>query len=330
MFKIPVSVLELAIVNENSNAKEAIDNSIRIAQQADEIGYNRIWYAEHHNMPHIASSATSLLIQLAALNTKKIRVGSGGIMLPNHSPLVIAEQFGTLETLYPGRIDLGLGRASGTDQLTAHALRRDHLKNAQNFPQEVEELMNYFNPKNPDAKVHAFPGEGLDIPVWILGSSTDSAYLAAQMGLPYAFASHFAPNQFNAAVNIYRNHFRPSEHLQQPYMMACINVIAADSDDEAHYISSSYFNMIINLVTGNTGRGLLPAGELSELINVSEIRNAVNSMTAYSFIGSKETVQAKLEKFISETGIDELMVTSHIHDPETKLKSFKILSELFG
>src|SRR5690606_29506784 len=191
MIQIPVSVLELAVVNENSNAKEAIENSIKIAQNADELGYNRIWYAEHHNMPHIASSATSLLIQMAALNTKKIRVGSGGIMLPNHSPLVIAEQFGTLETLYPGRIDLGLGRAPGTDQLTAHALRRDHLKNAQNFPKEVTELMNYFQPETPDAKVNAFPGKDLNIPIWILGSSTDSAYLAAEMGLPYAFATHF-------------------------------------------------------------------------------------------------------------------------------------------
>lgn len=329
MLKIPVSVLELAIVNENSNARQAIDNSIKVAQHADDLHYKRIWFAEHHNMPHIASSATSLLIQLAASKTRNIRVGSGGIMLPNHSPLVIAEQFGTLETLYPGRIDLGLGRAPGTDQLTAHALRRDHLKNAQNFPQEVEELMNYFHPQNPDAKVHAFPGEGLDIPVWILGSSTDSAHLAAHMGLPYAFASHFAPAQFMAATNIYRNNFRPSQYLLQPYMMACVNVIAADSDDEAHYISSSYFNMIIHLVTGNTGTGLLPAGELSELISVPEIQNAVNSMTAYSFIGSKETVGDKLDKFISETGIDELMVTSHIHDLETKIKSYKILSELF-
>ena len=330
MIQIPVSVLELAVVNENSNAKEAIENSIKIAQNADELGYNRIWYAEHHNMPHIASSATSLLIQMAALNTKKIRVGSGGIMLPNHSPLVIAEQFGTLETLYPGRIDLGLGRAPGTDQLTAHALRRDHLKNAQNFPKEVTELMNYFQPETPDAKVNAFPGKDLNIPIWILGSSTDSAYLAAEMGLPYAFATHFAPSQFGTAINIYRNNFQPSKHLEKPYMMACINTILADSDDEAHYISSSYFNMIINLVTGKTGSGLLPAGKVSELISVPEVQNAVNSMTAYSFIGSKETVGTKLEKFVAETGIDEIMVTSHIHDLNAKLKSYQILSEVFG
>lgn len=330
MIKIPVSVLELAIVNEGSNAKEAIDNSMEIARQADELGFERIWFAEHHNMRHIASAATSLLIQRAADKTKNIRVGSGGIMLPNHSPLVIAEQFGTLETLYPGRIDLGLGRAPGTDQLTAYALRRDHLKNAQNFPQEVEELQQYLQPDNPEAKVHAFPGEGLNIPIWILGSSTDSAYLAAQKGLPYAFASHFAPAQFVTAINIYRNNFQPSVNLDKPYMMACINVIIADSDDEAHYISSSYFNMIINLVTGKIRSGLLPPGELSELINIPEIQNAVNSMTAYSFIGSKETVEKQLNNFISETGIDEIMVTSHIYDVETKLKSYKILSELFG
>lgn len=330
MIKIPVSVLELAIVNEGSNAKEAIDNSMEIARQADELGFERIWFAEHHNMRHIASAATSLLIQRAADKTKNIRVGSGGIMLPNHSPLVIAEQFGTLETLHPGRIDLGLGRAPGTDQLTAYALRRDHLKNAQNFPQEVEELQQYFQPEDPEAKVHAFPGEGLNIPIWILGSSTDSAYLAAQKGLPYAFASHFAPAQFGVAINIYRNNFQPSAHLDKPYMMACINVIITDSDDEAHYISSSYFNMIINLVTGKIRSGLLPPGELSELVNVPEIQNAVNSMTAYSFIGSKETVEKQLNNFISETGIDEIMVTSHIYDVETKLKSYKILSELFG
>lgn len=326
MIKIPLSVLELAVVNQGSNAREAILNSVKIAQSADELGYRRIWYAEHHNMRRIASSATSLLIQLAASQTQRIRVGSGGIMLPNHSPLVIAEQFGTLETLYPGRIDLGLGRAPGTDQLTAQALRRDHMKNAQNFPQEVLELQRYFQPVDENVKVHAFPGEGLDIPIWILGSSTDSAYLAAQMGLPYAFATHFAPAQFQRAVQIYKQNFQPSEKHTQPYLMACVNVIAADTDEEAQFLATSYFNMIIHLVTGQHKSGLMPPDEISELIRHPEVQQAVENMTACAFIGSKTTIDAKLNDFINAYGIDEIMISSHIFDPAQKIKSFEIMA----
>lgn len=330
MINIPLSVLELAVVNQGSNAQEAIHNSIKIAQEADRLGYNRIWYAEHHNMSRIASSATSLLIQLAASKTSKIRVGSGGIMLPNHSPLVIAEHFGTLETLYPGRIDLGLGRAPGTDQLTAQALRRDHMKNAQNFPQEVLELQRYFKPVDPNAKVHAFPGEGLDIPIWILGSSTDSAYLAAEMGLPYAFATHFAPAQFHRASQLYKQNFKPSEYSDKPYLMACVNVIAAETDEKAQFLATSYFNMIVHLVTGQHKNGLMPPDEISELISHPEVRQAVENMTACAFIGNAQTIDSRLNDFISEYGIDEIMVSSHIFEPEDKIKSFEIVAELMG
>lgn len=330
MINIPVSVLELAIVNENSNWKQAIDNSTIIAQYVDKLDYKRIWYAEHHNMPNIASSATAVLIGYVADKTEQIRVGSGGIMLPNHSPLMVAEQFGTLETLYPGRIDLGLGRAPGTDQMTANALRRNHIQNAQNFPSEVEELQNYFHPIQSNPKVRAFPGEGLNIPFWILGSSVSSAQLAAQKGLPYAFATHFAPAQFQAAIQLYRENFAHSRQLNSSYMMACVNLIAADTDEEAEFIASSYINMIVDLVTNQIRKGLTKPGEYSKLLEIPEVENAVRSMTAYSFVGSKQKIEKQLDTFISQTGIDELMVTSHIYDTDAKLKSFKILSELFG
>lgn len=328
MISIPISVLELAVVNEGSDAAQAIHNSIKIAQEADQLGYERIWFAEHHNMSRIASSATVLLIQLAASQTKRIRVGSGGIMLPNHSPLIIAEQFGTLETLYPQRIDLGLGRAPGTDQLTAQALRRDPMRNAQNFPQEVRELQHYFNPIDPEVKVRAFPGEGLHIPIWILGSSVDSAYLSAEMGLPYAFATHFAPAQFKQAATIYRQNFKPSESCSEPYLMACVNVIAADTDEQAQFLASSYYNMIIHLVTGQNKSGLLPPDTISELIRYPDVRQAVENMTACAFIGSQETIDKQLNEFINEYGIDELMVSSNIYDQRDKTKSFEILAAL--
>lgn len=328
MISIPLSILELAVVNEGSDAAQAIHDSMKIAQEADRLGYERIWYAEHHNMRNIASSATALLIQLAASKTQRIRVGSGGIMLPNHSPLVIAEQFGTLETLYPNRIDLGLGRAPGTDQLTAQALRRDPMRNAQNFPQEVRELQHYFKPVDPQTKVHAFPGEGLDIPIWILGSSTDSAYLAAEMGLPYAFATHFAPAQFKQAATVYKENFKPSEACAAPYLMACVNVIAADTDQHAQFLATSYFNMIIHLVTGQIKSGLLAPSQISELIRHPEIRQAVENMTACAFIGSQQTIDEELNEFIQDYGIDELMVSSNIYNQDEKKKSFEILAEL--
>ncbi|MCZ2101008.1 MAG: LLM class flavin-dependent oxidoreductase [Chitinophagales bacterium] len=328
MIHIPLSVLELAIVNNNTSTYQAIENSMIVAQKADELGFSRIWFAEHHNSPSIASSATALLIQLAASKTSNIRVGSGGVMLPNHSPLVIAEQFGTLETLYPGRIDLGLGRAPGTDQLTAHALRRDHVRNAQNFPTEVQELQRYFKPIDPNAKVHAHPGEGLDIPIWILGSSTDSAYLAAEMGLPYAFAMHFAPTHFFAAAEIYKSRFKPSAQLDKPYFMACVNIIAADTDDKAHFLATSFYNMFIHLVTGQRQNGLMPPGAISEAIQNPDVKILVDRMTGGSFIGSPETIGSHLQAFIEASKIDELMFTNYIFDMEARLNSMEIIHQL--
>lgn len=325
MTKIPLSVLELATVVEGGNHRTAINNTVKVAQHVESLGYQRVWMAEHHNMEYIASSATSVLIGHVAGKTNSIRVGSGGIMLPNHSPLVIAEQFGTLETIYPGRIDLGLGRAPGSDQVTAMALRRNQ-ETAHSFPRDVRQLQMYFSDDNADAKVRAFPGEGLDVPIWILGSSTDSAYLAAEMGLPYAFASHFAPAQFRTAIQIYRSNFKPSVALQKPYVMACVNVIGADTDEEANLLLSSLLNLFVGIIT-NTRKPLRPAGSFPESYNIPEVKNAVNNMLSCTFYGSKETLKENISQFIAETEIDELMVASHIFDLDAKLKSFSILNE---
>ena len=325
MTTIPISILELVTVVEGGTFSTAISNTVEVAKNAENLGYKRIWMAEHHNMEYIASSATSVLIGHVAGKTNTIRVGSGGIMLPNHSPLVIAEQFGTLESIYPNRIDLGLGRAPGSDQLTAMALRRNQ-ETAHNFPEDIRQLQTYFSDENRDAKVRAFPGEGLDIPIWILGSSTDSAYLAAEMGLPYAFASHFAPAQFRAAIKIYRNNFKPSNVLEKPYVMACVNVLASDTDEEANELLTSLISLFVGIIT-NKRKPLKSAGKLPEVYQIPEVRQAVNSMLACTFYGSKATLNKNLATFIQETEVDELMVASHIFDLETKLKSFSILRE---
>jgi luciferase family oxidoreductase group 1 len=325
MTKIPLSVLELATVVEGGNHRTAISNTVEIAKHTESLGYKRIWMAEHHNMEYIASSATSVLIGHVAGKTNTIRVGSGGIMLPNHSPLVIAEQFGTLETIYPNRIDLGLGRAPGSDQLTAMALRRNQ-ETAQDFPADVRQLQHYFSSNNQNAKVRAFPGEGLDIPLWILGSSTDSAYLAAEMGLPYAFASHFAPAQFRAAIKIYRTHFKPSAVLAQPYVMACVNVLAAETNDEANALLNSLIRLFVGILTNNR-KPLSSSKVLPEVYEIPEVRQAVNNMLSCTFYGSKETLRNNISAFIDETGIDELMVASHIFDLDAKLNSFSILKD---
>ena len=326
MNKIPLSVLELATVVEGGNLRSAIERTVEVAKHTESLGFKRIWMAEHHNIEYIASSATALLIGQVASKTSSIRVGSGGIMLPNHSPLVIAEQFGTLETIYPGRIDLGLGRAPGTDQLTAMALRRNNMSTTYDFPNDIKQLQAYFSKENSSSKVRAFPGEGLDIPLWILGSSTDSAYLAAEMGLPYAFAAHFAPTQFRVAIEIYRNNFKSSKQLKQPHVMACVNVFAADTDEEAEFLSSSLTMLFLGLVT-NSRKAIQPPGELPETYRLSAVRSAVNSMMACTFTGGKDTLRKKLFRFISETGIDELMVSSNIYDKDAKLKSFSILRD---
>ncbi|WP_071146314.1 LLM class flavin-dependent oxidoreductase [Bacteroides ihuae] len=326
MNQIPLSVLELATVVEGGNLRSAIERTVEVAKHTESLGYKRIWMAEHHNIEYIASSATAVLIGQVASKTSSIRVGSGGIMLPNHSPLVIAEQFGTLDTIYPGRIDLGLGRAPGTDQLTAMALRRNNMATTYDFPSDIKQLQAYFSKENSSSKVRAFPGEGLDIPLWILGSSTDSAYLAAEMGLPYAFAAHFAPAQFRMAIEIYRNNFKSSKQLKQPYVMACVNVFAGETDEEAEFLSTSLIMLFLGLVT-NSRKPIQPPGKLPEAYRISAVRSAVNSMMACTFTGGKDTLRNKLSQFISETGIDELMVSSNIYDRDAKLKSFSILHD---
>jgi luciferase family oxidoreductase group 1 len=324
---ISISILELAIVNNDSNASETLQKTKEIAQLTDELGYKRFWLAEHHNMAHVASSATVVLIGYVAGQTKNIRVGSGGIMLPNHSPLVIAEQFGTLETLYPGRIDLGLGRAPGTDQPTAEAIRKDFFEQAQRFPQNVSKLQNYFSIENATAKVRAFPAEGIHVPIWILGSSMESASLAAAYGFPYAFAGHFAPRQMFQAFEFYRDNFQPSASLNKPKTMACVNIIAADTNEEAEKLSTSLYQMFLNLIR-NDRKGLQPPVESLDEIMSEEERFHVNQMTAGSFVGSKEQLAADLKKFIDYAKIDELMLTSPIFDHQAKLKSLKLTKEV--
>ncbi len=329
MKKIPLSLLDLAIVVEGGNSSTAIERTVQTAQHADALGYKRIWLAEHHNMQHIASSATSVLIGHVAGKTKNIRVGSGGIMLPNHSPLVIAEQFGTLESIYPGRIDLGLGRAPGTDKLTAQALRRTNVETSWSFPTDVKQLQNYFDSKNSAAKVRSFPGEGLSIPIWILGSSTDSAYLAAEMGLPYAFASHFAPAQFKTAIAIYRSNFKPSARLKTPYVMACVNVIAADTDEEAEFELTSLLRMFTGIIT-NMRLPLQPPGDLPAIFHVPEVQAALNNMLSCTFSGSATKLKAELMTFISENGVDELMASTNMYDVNARMKSYTILFDVLN
>jgi luciferase family oxidoreductase group 1 len=328
MKDIVLSVLDLAVVTEGSNAATAIERTVTLAQHVEHLGYKRIWMAEHHNMANIASSATAVLIGHIAGKTKHIRVGSGGIMLPNHSPLAVAEQFGTLETLYPKRIDLGLGRAPGTDQLTAMALRRNYADGAYDFGRNIEELQQYFTNTNELTRVRAFPGEGADIPIWILGSSTDSAYLAAQMGLPYAFAAHFAPAQFQAAIRIYRQHFQPSVYLDRPYVLACVNVVGADTNERAAYLATSIYQMFLGIIT-NKRRGLQPPVPTMDGLWDLQERAAVAQMTSCTFIGDKESLKAQLHRFLTDTDVDELMVNSNIFDLDERLHSYTILKSVF-
>lgn len=319
--------MELAIIREGGNAGKAIEETVEAARQAENLGFKRVWLAEHHNMPHVASSATAVLIGHVAEKTERIRVGSGGIMLPNHSPLIVAEQFGTLEAMYPGRIDLGLGRAPGTDQATARAIRRENINAAFSFPADVRQLQKYLGNTDEKAEVRAFPGEGAQVPLWILGSSTDSAYLAAELGLPYSFAAHFAPQQLHSAIDIYRKNFKPSAVLEQPKMMVCVNVIAADTDEEAHFLSTSLIRMFIGIVTNNR-LPLMPPQELPDIFyQHRELKHMVENMLAHTFIGSKETIRKNLSVFIADTRLDELMVTSYFYDIEAKLKSMRILKE---
>lgn len=325
---IEFSVLDLATVTEGHIPADAFRNSLDLARHVEKWGFKRFWVAEHHNMESIASSATSVLIGYLAGGTSKIRVGSGGIMLPNHAPLVIAEQFGTLESLYPGRIDLGLGRAPGTDQVTAYALRRDLVGAGNDFPKNLEELRTYLSPENSTAKVRAIPGEGLDIPIWLLGSSTYSAQLAGYLGLPFAFASHFAPVQLHNALRAYRETFRPSESLQKPYAMACVNVMAAETDEEAYYLATSLYQFVLGIFHGSRKPLPPPVEEMDELWNDAE-EAAVRQMMHYSFVGSPDTVQEGLQRFLDETQVEEIMVVSHIYSHAARLRSYEILANLW-
>ncbi len=322
---IPLSILDLAFINRGSTAKDALESCLKVTRRAEELGYKRIWVAEHHNAPSIASAATSVVIGYLASHTQKIRVGAGGIMLPNHSPLIIAEQFGTLESLYPGRIDLGLGRAPGTDQKTLHALRRD-INAAETFPQDVVELQSYFEDAE-DGQIQAVPGTGLKVPLWILGSSTFGAQLAAMLGLPYAFASHFAPDALMDAIQIYKRNFKPSKQLEKPYLMVAANVIAAQTDQEAKYYFTSMQQSFANLVRGKRDSFPPPIEDIESYWNERE-KMVANRMLACSAVGSPDTVKKFLKDFLEKTGADELITVSSIYDINARLKSFEILAEV--
>lgn len=324
--KLPFSVLDLATVVEGKTIADTFKNSVALAQHTEKLGYLRYWLAEHHNMISVASSATSVLIGHIAGHTNTIRVGSGGIMLPNHSPLIVAEQFGTLATLYPDRIDLGLGRAPGTDQLTSMEIRGERFAAPHNFPQDVLKLQRYLSNANSHSKVRAIPGEGTEVPIWILGSSTESAHLAASYGLPYAFASHFAPTYFLEALQIYKRNFRPSAVLKEPYVMSCVNVIAAPTDEEAEYLSTSLKQLFMGIVTGKRRLLQPPVAHMDEIWDPME-EQSVNQMLAVAFIGGPATLTAQMRSFLAQTEVDEVMVTSHIYNHEARLRSYEIFAE---
>lgn len=326
--QIPISVLDLATINEGETATQAFHRSLRLAQTAEGLGFTRYWFAEHHNMESVASAATAVLIGYVAGGTNTIRVGAGGVMLPNHAPLVIAEQFGTLASLYPNRIDLGLGRAPGTDQITSWALRRALKNDVDAFPNDVVELLQYLGPRDPDARVRAIPGEGTEVPVWLLGSSTYSAQLAALLGLPFAFASHFAPAHLLDALQLYRKNFRPSRFLQQPYSMACVNVIAASTDEEAAYLATSLYQMALGMIR-NKRRPLPPPIETMEGLWAEPEKAAVKNLLHYGYFGSAETVRAGLQTFVNTSGVDELMITSHLFSADKKAASFAAVAPFF-
>jgi luciferase family oxidoreductase group 1 len=323
---IPFSILDLSPITEGSDAAESFRRSLDLAQHGEQWGYNRFWLAEHHGMPGIASAATSVLMAHVAGGTKTIRVGAGGIMLPNHSPLVIAEQFGTLASLFPGRIDLGLGRAPGSDHTTARALRRNLASDADEFPQDVVELMDYFA-DSPRRNVRAVPGAGLDVPVWILGSSLFGAQLAAALGLPYAFASHFAPQMMMQAIDIYRSTFRPSAQLDKPYVMLGFNVFAADTDAEAHYRATSMQQAFINLRSGRPTKLKPPVEGYLELLSPPE-RSMLDGVLSCSAIGAPDTVASQIKAFVARTGADELMLTSQIFEHKARLRSYEITADI--
>jgi luciferase family oxidoreductase group 1 len=322
-----LSVLDLSPIVEGSDAAQSLRNSLDLARHAERFGYHRYWLAEHHNSPGIASAATAVVIGHVARGTSTIRVGAGGIMLPNHAPLMVAEQFGTLACLFPGRIDLGLGRAPGTDPVTAHALRRNLASDPDGFPQDVMELMSYFRPVEPGQQVRAIPGAGLDVPVWILGSSLFGAQLAAALGLPYAFASHFAPAEMEEAIALYRTRFRPSERLAASHLMLGLNVCAADTDAEARWLFSSHQQAVIARRTGRRGPLPPPLEDFESRLDPRGKLILQQALTC-SVVGSPETVMRGLAAFIKQTGTDEIMVTGNIFDHEARLRSFEIAAQV--
>ena len=324
---IPLSVLDLSPIAAGSDAAQSFRNTLSLAQHAERLGYQRYWLAEHHGMPGIASAATAVVIGHVAAGTTTIRVGAGGIMLPNHSPLVIAEQFGSLASLFPGRIDLGLGRAPGSDQAVARAMRRNLHADADEFPQDVLELMSYFAPAVEGQRVRAVPGAGLDVPIWILGSSLFGAQLAAELGLPYAFASHFAPQQMLQAIAIYRARFKPSAQCPKPHVMLGFHVFAADTDEEGHYLASSMQQAFVNMRSGRPSLLQPPVEGYLDKIGPAERAMLAQTLSSAA-IGSADTVRRELAAFIALTGADELMVTGQIFSHEKRLRSFEIAAQL--
>jgi luciferase family oxidoreductase group 1 len=324
---LPVSVLNLAPIRAGQTAKQAIDEMVNLAQAVEKMGYQRYWIAEHHNTPTLVSSATSMLVKHTLEHTTSINVGSGGIMLPNHSPLVVAEQFGTMATIYPNRVDLGLGRAPGTDMKTANALRRSKNDTVYTFPDDVLALLTYFGPEDQQSYVKAYPGVGTNIPIYILGSSTDSAHLAASLGLPYVFASHFAPRYMEEAISIYRDRFQPSAYLDEPYMMVCLNVIAAETDEEANWLSTTMQQFFLNVVRGSKNPLQPPVENIDEHWNPME-KEMSKSMSSVTLMGSKETIRQQLTDFQEKYHVDEIMAVSYIYDSDKQKRSYEILKEV--
>lgn len=323
---VKISALDLVPVRHDKGPAESLRNSLDLAQHVEKLGYNRFWVAEHHNMDGIASSATSVLLGYLAGGTSTIRVGAGGVMLPNHAPLVIAEQFGTLASLYPDRIDLGLGRAPGSDQMTARALRRERSGSADDFPDDVAELMAYLGPRTPDQRVIAVPGSGTNVPIWLLGSSLFSAQLAGQRGLPYAFASHFAPRYMRDAIRVYREHFQPSAVLDKPYVMLGVPLVAADTDEQAEYLATSLYQRILSLMRGQTLMQKPPVKSMAGLWLPHE-QAAVGDFLGLAMVGSKEKIRAKLDVLLEQTDADELIFTCDMYEHADRLRSYEILAE---
>lgn len=321
------SILDLALVSEGDSLKQTFNNSLELAKQAEKYGYTRYWLAEHHNAVNIGSSATSILIGYIAEGTNTIRVGSGGIMLPNHSPLIVAEQFGTLGSLYPNRIDLGLGRAPGTDKATAMAIRSDFMQAAHSFPEELEAIQQYFSLDNASSKIRATVAEGVDVPIYILGSSTDSANLASRKGMPYAFASHFATRHLEEALEIYRRQFQPSVVLQKSYVMAGVNIIVAETDEEAESFATSLIRMFVGILTGKR-EYMQPPTEMTQEFREIMAHPQVHQMLKYSFIGSKATVKSQVKSFLEHSQADELIAVTNIYDAKDRIRSYELFAEI--